>query len=133
MTASIFLDTNVILYLLSDRADKADQVEKILIEKPTVSVQVINEFIYVSQRKMRLSLEESHQLANSLMRKCRVIPLIDETIKMAMQIARRYQFSHWDSLIIAAAQQSGCMILYSEDLQHGQRIDQLTLINPFQS
>lgn len=133
MTASIFLDTNVILYLLSDRADKADQVEKILIEKPTVSVQVINEFIYVSQRKMRLSLEESHQLANSLMRKCRVIPLIDETIKMAMQIARRYQFFHWDSLIIAAAQQSGCMILYSEDLQHGQRIDQLTLINPFQS
>lgn len=133
MTASIFLDTNVVLYLLSDHADKADQVERILIEQPTVSVQGINEFIYVSQRKMRLTLEESHDLANSLMRKCRVIPLTDETIKMAMHIAQRYRFSHWDSLIIAATQQSGCTILYSEDLQHQQRIDQLTLINPFHS
>ena len=94
---------------------------------------MINEFIYVIQRKMRLTLEESHDLANSLMRKCRVIPLTDETIKMAMHIAQRYRFSHWDSLIIAAAQQSGCTILYSEDLQHGQRIDQLNLINPFHS
>ena len=133
MTASIFLDTNIVLYLLSNHVDKADQVERILIEKPTVSVHVINEFIYVSQRKIRLTLEESHQLANSLMRKCRVIPLTDETIKMAMQVAQRYRFSHWDSLIIAAAQQAGCTVLYSEDLQHGQRIDQLTLINPFQS
>jgi predicted nucleic acid-binding protein len=51
-----------------------------------------------------------------------------------MQLSQRYQLLHWDSLIIAAALQANCAVLYSEDLQSGMVIDQrLTIINPFSS
>jgi predicted nucleic acid-binding protein len=58
-------------------------------------------------------------------------PLTGELHEMAVNIARRQNFSIYDSLIVAAAQHTGCAVLYSEDLQHGQRIDQLTIRNPF--
>ncbi len=49
-----------------------------------------------------------------------------------MIIRRRFQLSHWDSTILAAAQELGCHTLYSEDLNHGQSYDGLRVINPFQ-
>ena len=54
------------------------------------------------------------------------------TIQRACKIAERYSFSFYDSLIVAAALESGCLILFSEDLQHGQVIEKvLTVKNPF--
>jgi predicted nucleic acid-binding protein len=51
---------------------------------------------------------------------------------MALNLAERYQYSYFDSLILASALEAGCQILYSEDLQDGQRIEnQLTIVNPF--
>ena len=84
-------------------------------------------------RKTKLDLTVTHRLVEALLIICSVMPVDEKTVRNAMKIAQRYRFSHWDSLIIAAAQQADCAILYSEDLQHGQRIDQLTLINPFHS
>jgi predicted nucleic acid-binding protein len=66
------------------------------------------------------------------LRESRLHPLLISTLLVALDIAARYGFSHYDSLIIAATLESDCMTLYSEDLQHGQVIDQrLTIINPF--
>ena len=54
------------------------------------------------------------------------------TIIKACDIAKRYNFSFYDSLIISAALESNCDLLYSEDLQHNQIIDNvLTIVNPF--
>ena len=62
----------------------------------------------------------------------RLHPLAPSTLLSALDVGGRYGFSHYDSLIIAAALEAGCATLYSEDLQHGQIIDQsLTIINPF--
>jgi predicted nucleic acid-binding protein len=49
----------------------------------------------------------------------------------AVEVRTRYRYSFYDSLIIAAALEAGCTRLYSEDLQHGQRIERLTIVNPF--
>jgi predicted nucleic acid-binding protein len=58
-------------------------------------------------------------------------PLGIEIHRHALGLSRRYGFSIGDSLILAAAQQAGCTTVYSEDLQHGQTIDKLTIVNPF--
>jgi predicted nucleic acid-binding protein len=56
------------------------------------------------------------------------------TIEKALHLAQTYQYSYWDSLIIAAALEANCAILYSEDMQHGQIFNnQLTIVNPFRS
>jgi len=61
----------------------------------------------------------------------RVLPITYELILTATAIRRRFQVSHWDSTIIAAAKELGCKTLYSEDLNHGQDFDGVTIINPF--
>jgi predicted nucleic acid-binding protein len=61
-----------------------------------------------------------------------VLSLDESTVEQVAALAIRYQLSHWDALIVAAALLAGCETLYSEDLQHGQVFDdQLTVINPF--
>jgi predicted nucleic acid-binding protein len=60
------------------------------------------------------------------------VPVTADTIREAVRLAVRYQLSHWDSLIVAAALLADCETLYSEDLQHRQVFDdRLTVINPF--
>ena len=63
----------------------------------------------------------------------RVLPITHELIVTAVTLRRRFQLSHWDSTIIAAAQQLGCKILYSEDLNHGQDYGGVRIQNPFRS
>jgi len=60
------------------------------------------------------------------------IPVGADAIREAVRLAARFQLSHWDSLIVAAATLAGCETLYSEDLQHNQLFDdRLRVINPF--
>ena len=64
---------------------------------------------------------------------CEVAPVDQGTIRAAMRISIRYQLSHWDALIVAAALKADCDVLYSEDRQHGQVFDQqVTARNPFE-
>ena len=53
------------------------------------------------------------------------------TVETAWAVESRYGFSYWDALIVAAAQQQGCRYLLSEDLQHGQQVDSVQILNPF--
>jgi len=63
---------------------------------------------------------------------CEVVPVSADTIREAIRLAARYQLSHWDSLIVAAAVLAGCETLYSEDMQHNQQFeDRLRVTNPF--
>jgi predicted nucleic acid-binding protein len=63
----------------------------------------------------------------------RVLPVTHELVVAAVILRRRYHISHWDSTIIAAAQELGCKTLYSEDLNHGQDYDGVRIQNPFRS
>jgi predicted nucleic acid-binding protein len=127
-----FFDTNVLLYLLSENAAKADRVEKLLTGGGTISVQVLNEFAAIASRKLSLSWSEIKDILGTIRAICEIDPVSVEIHDSAIEIAGRYGFSFYDSAIVASALHSGCRILYSEDFQHGQLIaNQLRIRNPF--
>jgi predicted nucleic acid-binding protein len=132
--ADAFLDTSVVLYLLSGEGEKADRVEALLDRKSAISVQVLNEFAAVAIREHALSLPEVRECLEGVRELCVTHPLTNESHVRGLEIAERYGFSLYDSMIVATALQAECRTLYSEDLQHGQVIDKrLTVINPFVS
>jgi len=130
--AESFFDTSVLLYLLSSDAEKAGAVEALLGRSGVISVQVLNEFAAVAHRKLAMPLFEIREVLETVRAVCRTDPLTAEEHDRALEIVDRYHFSFYDSVIVASALRAGCKTLYTEDLQHRQRIDrQLTLINPF--
>jgi len=130
--ADPFFDTSVLLYLLSSDADKADRIEALLSARGTVSVQVLNEFAVVALRKLKMPLSEVREILDTIRAVCAVEPLTIETHDRGLAVCERYRFSLYGSMLVAAALISGATILYSEDLQHGQVIDnQLRVTNPF--
>ena len=96
-----------------------------------VSVQVLNEFAATARRKARLAFTEIRDVLGVVRSTCAVVTLDLETHALGLDVAERYRISVYDGLIIAAALRAGCTVLYSEDLQHGQRIEGLTIRNPF--
>ena len=129
--ADSFFDTNVLLYLLSKDAAKADRAEALLASGGVVSVQVLNEFASVALRKLSMTIPEIREILSTIRAVCIVKPLDIETHELGLDMAERYGFSIYDGLIVAAAIRGGCSIRYTEDLQQGQAIDQLTIRNPF--
>jgi len=130
--ADPFFDTSVLLYLLSDDTDKADRIESLLAARGIVSVQVLNEFAVVALRKLKMPLDEVREILYTIRAVCAVEPLTIETHDRGLAVFERYRFSLHDSMLVAAALISGATTLYSEDLQHGQVIDnQLRVTNPF--
>lgn len=130
--ADAFFDTSVLLYLLSDDAVKADRIEALLAARGVISVQVLNEFAAVALRKLKIPLNEVREILNTIRAVSTVEPITIETHDRGLAVFERYKFSLYDSILIASALISGAKILYSEDLQHGQVIDnQLRVANPF--
>jgi predicted nucleic acid-binding protein len=131
--AEAFFDTSVLLYVLSDESDKADRIEELLQRSGTISVQILDEFTAVATRKLDLSLDEVREVLDTVRTICNTRPLTTDTYDRGIDVAQRYRFSLYDSMVIASALLSDCKILYCEDLQHRQVIDrQLTIINPFE-
>ena len=129
--ADRFFDTNVLLYLLSNDAAKADRAEILLASGGIISVQVLNEFASVASRKLALTILEIREILSTIGEVCIVKPLDIETHKLGLDMTERYGFSIYDGLIVAAAVLAGCTILYTEDLQHGQMIEKLLIQSPF--
>jgi len=131
-TGKPFFDTNIVLYLLSEDSRKADRAEAILAMGGVISVQVLNEFASVASRKLKMTYAEIRDALQIVRAVCQTQALTIDTHELGLDIAERLGFSLYDSMIVSAALQSGCTILYSEDMQHGQEIDgQLVITNPF--
>ncbi|MCK9620974.1 MAG: PIN domain-containing protein [Methylobacter sp.] len=127
-----FLDTNVLLYLLSEDNAKADRAEAIIAAGGIISVQVLNEFASVAFRKLGMSYAEIRDVLATVRTVCQAQALTADTHERGLDIAERFGFSLYDSMIVSSAVESGCTVLYSEDMQHGQEIDgQLVVANPF--
>jgi predicted nucleic acid-binding protein len=127
-----FADTNVVVYAFANDDAKIAVAEGILEKQPTISVQVISEFLNVCRVKLGMDVSTRHKLARELMAGCNVVALEPRLVEKAMEVEVQGQISYWDALIVAAALLSGCDTLYTEDLQHGRTFDaQLTVVNPF--
>jgi len=131
--AEAFFDTNVLLYLLSADVAKADRSEELIALGGTISVQVLNEFVAVVSRKLRMPWSEIRAVLAQIRAICAVEPITIKTHERAVQISERYGLSIYDALIVSAALLAGCRTLYSEDMQSGQVIEgQLRIQNPFE-
>ena len=131
------LDTNVIIYLLDGSDPKkfrcAEQLVRSGLSERSccISQQVIQETLNVATRKLNFTPEDAERLlTRTLLPLLQQIP-VARLYERSLRVQSRFQYSFYDSLIIAAALEAGCKVLYSEDLQHGQRIEQLTIRNPF--
>ena len=129
-----FLDSNIILYLLSAdvvKADKADKAEAIVAGGGVISVQVLNEVTSVCWRKLKMSWDDIETVLEAVKSACKVVPLTIATHETAVKIAQRYDIAFYDANICAAAILSSAKILVSEDMQDGMSIDGLIIQNPF--
>lgn len=129
-----FIESNILLYLLSADADKADRAEEIVRAGGLISVQVLNEITNVARRKLAMSWVEINEVLALIRSICPTEPLTIETHDRGRLVAERYGISVYDAIIVAAALLAGCKTLYSEDMQDGLLIDhQLHICNPFQA
>lgn len=129
-----FIDTNVLLYLLSADTAKADRAEAVARKGGWISVQVLNEMANVARRKLAMPWPEINALLELTRSLCSVAPLTVETHDRGRAVAERYGLSVYDAMIAAAALLAGCDVLYSEDMQDGLWIDdRLRIRNPFNS
>jgi predicted nucleic acid-binding protein len=127
-----FFDTNVLLYLLSADSGKADIAEELLRKGGIISVQVLSEFTSVCTRKLKMSYGEIREILMTINMVLDVRDLTPTIHEAALDIAERYGYSFYDSMIMAAAINAGCSLVYTEDLQSGQHIqDSLLIVNPF--
>ncbi|WP_291868255.1 PIN domain-containing protein [Bradyrhizobium sp.] len=131
MPASFF-DTNVLVYLASGDAAKADLAEAAVEAGGAISVQVLNELANVARRKMQMSWADTHALLALLCGLLTVHPITVEIHEAGLGLAERYGLSTWDAMIAASAIHAGCDTLWSEDMQHGMTLgDGLRIVNPF--
>ena len=134
MSGKIFLDTNVLVYLYSSDEPEKRAVAIKLTEQndPVVSTQVLSELANTLSRKFRLSYDVVAQAVTEVQDSCAVLPVMPETIVQVLSFANKYQYSYYDSLILAVALSAGCTTRFTEDMQHGQVIEgSLTINNPF--
>ncbi len=129
-----FLDTNILVYSIAENDFRAERARNLLTEGGVLSVQVLNEFVAVARRKHRMDwVAIQRALADFLILCPRPVSLTFKTHKTAIQIAEQHGYRIYDSLIIAAALESGCKTLYSEDLHDGQVVGSLIIRNPFKT
>lgn len=128
----VSVDTNVVVYLFSEYAEKADIAEKCLDQSTTMSIQVLNELTNVLRRKLKLSWSDVNEAIELIQvgRTIEDVTYVDHV--HARKISERYQLSLYDSVLLATAIRANCKTLLSEDMQHGLRIENtLTVKNPF--
>lgn len=126
-----FLDSNIVLYLLSGNAAKAERVQALLEAGAVISVQVLNEVTSVCLRKLKMPWQEVDALLLAVKAACEVLPLTVGSHEKAVELAKRFQLSFYDANIVACALLSGTPVLLSEDMHSGLLIDGLLIQNPF--
>jgi predicted nucleic acid-binding protein len=129
--ADVFFDTNVLLYLLSAEAAKADRAEALLASGGVISVQVLNEFAAIASRRFGMKISDIRAILSVIRAVCTVRPMDLETHELGFDLAQRYRLPIYDALIVAAALRADCALLYSENFRHNQKIRRLTIRNPF--
>lgn len=134
MPGKAFFDTSVLVYILKEGDRRSEIAADLLTAGGILSVQVLNEFANVAHRKLGLKWQQVEEALASICDLCAPpLAVTLETHAAALKIAKRYGYRIYNSLILASALESRCSVLYSEDLQTGQRLDPLTIQNPFLS
>jgi predicted nucleic acid-binding protein len=136
MSGPVFVDTNVLIYAFDDfdpkkqRAARAWRAELWRTHTGRISFQVLQEFYAKVTQKLPAAREEARAEVRDLTA-WRPLAVSAELVEYAWKVQDRYRFSFWDALIVAAAKATACSYLLTEDLQEGQDLDGVTVVNPF--
>lgn len=131
-----FIDTNVFIYAEDDDSPAKQAVARHEIrqlaadERGVVSTQVLVEYVAAARKRLGLTLTQCRQ-GVLLIGRFDVALIRPEHVLGALDLAAAHSLSHWDALLLKVAASSGCRTLLTEDLQHGQTIDGVTIRNPF--
>ena len=138
MSDRYFIDTNIIVYAHDNSCpDKQIRAQEIIFNgmrgnNGTISAQVLSEFFVTVTKKNKQNYSAAaakHEIL--LLSHLQVVDIDYDLVIRAVGIQDLYSLSYWDSLILSAAERSGCDTLYSEDLSHGQKYEGIQCINPF--
>jgi predicted nucleic acid-binding protein len=139
MSGADFFDTNVLVYMVDRRDPKKQAIAQSLVGDAlaagsgVISFQVVQETLHALTRKARqvLPAVDAAELLDAVLVPLWTVQPSARLYGKALQVQAKQGFSFYDSLIVAAALEAGCKRLYSEDLQHGQRVGTLRIENPF--
>ncbi|PRP66106.1 PIN domain-containing protein [Nonlabens agnitus] len=137
MKDKCFVDSNIFIYALSIEDEIKRQAAIDLLQKRTknyetfISIQIIKEVSNICLRKLNYSVNQVNRIID-LLSKHTVLNVSIDTVKKGLELYDTYSLSFYDSLIISSALESNCKVFFSEDMNHGESIAGLQIINPFQ-
>ena len=139
MSVEYFLDTNLFIYQLEATDERKRTIADAIIRTGVdtanagISFQVVQECLNTILRKAEvpLDIDGARSYLDTVLEPLMCVPATAALYHRALDVKSRYGFAFFDALIVAAALQAGCSRLYSEDLQDGQKIEQLVIENPF--
>lgn len=136
-TNKIFLDTNILIYFVDNNDKQKQEIAQTIIQNATInqniiiSTQCLQEFYNATTKKMFCTPIKAKEYVNLFAQLFNIVQIDTNVIQQAIDISIKNKLSFWDSLILSSAKQSGCIIVYSEDLNNGQLINGVKIINPF--
>ncbi len=139
MNDKYFIDSNVFIYLFDETDQGKRTCSEGLIQSAIregigcISYQVVQETVNVITNKLLAKATHAHQFFEDVLIPLWSVNPTNRLYRCGLDVMWRYRFSFYDSLIVAAALEARCRTLYSEDLQDGQIIEKLTIVNPFKS
>jgi predicted nucleic acid-binding protein len=136
MKDKTFLDSNILIYLYSEDEPEKQNIVNNIFDKfeCVISTQTLNEFCNVCLKKLKKNVSEITESLNEIKGSCRLEFVDDSVIEQALLLHEKYFYSYFDSLMLSSALKYNCAIIYSEDMQHGQIIENtLKIVNPFSS
>ena len=139
MNADYFLDTNVFVYMFDGTDDHKRTTAENLVRQALeeregcISYQVVQETVNILSGKLNASPHQVRRIFDHVLLPLWRVNPSERLYHRSLDLQSRYRYGFYDSLIVAAALESGCKILYTEDLHQGQQIDDLTIRNPFKN
>ncbi len=136
MRNKVFLDSNIFVYSIDKYSKKKQKKARELIKEVAanntivISTQVLQEFYVATTKKLGAEPLAVKEIINSF-EKFEIITITLEMIKDAIDISLLNKISFWDALIVITAESAKCSVLFTEDLNSGQVIKGVTIINPF--
>lgn len=138
MTSSrVFVDTNVLVYSASpDDPEKRAVASRLLLDlthqsRAVTSTQVLQEFYVVATRKSGMAPQQARVFLRHLQSSFQIVTVTPDVIQSAIDCSIISQISFWDALLFACAESSNCSELWTEDLNPGQSINGVKIVNPF--
>ena len=140
MTYKAFFDTNVLAYGFDKSIPEKQKIAQELVRewfpsrKMVISTQVLQELFVVLTRRLKpgLPAEKARKIIEDFS-KIEISLIEPKTILKAIDISQKHKISFWDALIVNSALEAGCRVLFTEDLNHGQKIEGVKIVNPFRT